>query len=101
MAMCPSDRFTDVGHDGGPQPSLMVAPWETTVVFATMVSTIIVFLVTTTAVAAVVVPAITVAGAAAVVLARRVRRCQKRRQWRGHRFVGVERRRSSSWTRGV
>jgi hypothetical protein len=67
---------------------------------ATAVSTIVVVLATTTAVAAVVVPmlvvvaAVTVVGVAAVVLARR-------QQWSGHRFVGVERRQSSSWTGGV
>jgi hypothetical protein len=61
----------------------------------------------TTAVAAVVVPipvvvaAVTGAGAAAVVLARRARRRQGRRQWSGRHFVGVERRRRSSWTGGV
>jgi hypothetical protein len=32
MAMCPCDGFTYVGHGGGPQPSLVVVPWETTVV---------------------------------------------------------------------
>jgi hypothetical protein len=32
MVMCPCDGFTYVGHGGGPQPSLVVAPWETTVV---------------------------------------------------------------------
>jgi hypothetical protein len=74
---------------------------------ATAVSTIVVVLAATTAVAAVVVPmpvvvaAVTVAGAAAVVLARRARRHQRRRQWSGQNFVGVERRRSSSWTKGV
>jgi hypothetical protein len=57
----------------------------------------------TTAVAAVVVPiaVVVVVGAAAIVLARRARRCQGRQQWSGRRFVGVERRRSSSWTEGV
>jgi hypothetical protein len=45
----------------------------------------------------VVVVSITVAGAATVILARRARR----RQWSGRHFVGVERRRSSSWTGGV
>jgi hypothetical protein len=30
--MCPCDRFTYVGHGGGPRPSLVVASWETTVV---------------------------------------------------------------------
>jgi hypothetical protein len=74
---------------------------------ATAVSTIVVVLAATTAVATVVVPmpvvvvAVTVAGAAAVVLARRARQHQRRRQWSGQNFVGVERRRSSSWTRGV
>jgi hypothetical protein len=67
---------------------------------ATAVSTIIVVLAATTAVAAVVVPMpvvvaiITDAGAAVVVFARR-------RQWSRQRWVGVERRRSSSWTGGV
>jgi hypothetical protein len=32
MAMCPYDGFTDVGHGGGPRPSLVVTLWETTVV---------------------------------------------------------------------
>jgi hypothetical protein len=32
MAMCPYDGFTDISHGGGPRPSLVVAPWETTVV---------------------------------------------------------------------
>jgi hypothetical protein len=32
MAMCPCNGFTYVGHGGGPRPSLVVAPWETTVV---------------------------------------------------------------------
>jgi hypothetical protein len=74
---------------------------------ATAVCTIVAVLATTTIVAAVVVPmpvvvvAVTVAGAAAVVLARRARWRQRRRQWSGHHFVGVERRRSSSWTGGV
>jgi Flp pilus assembly protein TadB len=74
---------------------------------ATAVSTTVVVLAATTAVAAVVVPilivvaVVTVAGAAAVVLARRARQCQRRRQWSGQRFVGLERRRSSSWTGGV
>jgi hypothetical protein len=30
--MCPGDGFTYVGHGGGPQPSLVVALWEATVV---------------------------------------------------------------------
>jgi hypothetical protein len=61
----------------------------------------------TTAVVVVVVPilvvvaAITVAKAAAVVLARQARRRQGWRQWSERRFIGVERRRSSSWTGGV
>jgi hypothetical protein len=61
----------------------------------------------TTAVAAVVVPipivvaAVIVPGAAVVVLARRARGHQGRRQWSGRRFVGVERRWSSSWTGSV
>jgi hypothetical protein len=67
----------------------------------------VVVLAATTAVAAVVVPisvvvaAVTNARAAAVVLARRVRRRQGRRQWSERHFIGVERRRSSSWTGGV
>jgi hypothetical protein len=32
MTMCPCNGFIDVGHGGGPRPSLVVAPWETTVV---------------------------------------------------------------------
>jgi hypothetical protein len=70
-------------------------------------STIVVVLATTTVVAAVIVPmpvvvaAVTVAGAAVVVLARWARRCQRRRQWSGQHFIGVEHRRSSSWTGGV
>jgi hypothetical protein len=32
IAMCPCDRFTNVGHGGGPRPSLVEAPWETMVV---------------------------------------------------------------------
>jgi hypothetical protein len=32
MAMCPCDGFTYIGHGGGPRPSLVVVPWETTVV---------------------------------------------------------------------
>jgi hypothetical protein len=61
----------------------------------------VVILAANTVVAAVVVAAVTVAGAAAVVLARRARRRQGRWQWSGRRFVGVECRRSSSWTGGV
>jgi hypothetical protein len=67
----------------------------------------VVVLAATTAVAAVVVPipvvvvAVTIAEVAAVVLAGRARRRQGRRQSSGRRFVGVERRRSSSWTGGV
>jgi hypothetical protein len=74
---------------------------------ATAVSTIVAVLAVITAVATVVVPmsvvvaAVTVARAVVVVLARRARRRQRRRQWSGQYFVGVERRRSSSWTRGV
>jgi Flp pilus assembly protein TadB len=69
---------------------------------ATAVSTFVVVLAATTVVVAVVLPmpvvvaVVTVAEAADVVLARRVRRRQRRRQWSGQRFVGVERRRSSS-----
>jgi hypothetical protein len=67
----------------------------------------VVVLAATITVAAVVVPisvvvaVVTVAGAAAVVLAMRVRQRQRRRKWSGRHFVGVERRRSSSWTGGV
>jgi hypothetical protein len=67
----------------------------------------VVVLAATTAVTAVVVPisvvvaAVTVVGTAGVVLARRARRHKGRRQWSGRRFVGVERRRSSSWIGGV
>jgi hypothetical protein len=32
MAMCPGDGFTYVGHGGGPQPSLVMALWEATMV---------------------------------------------------------------------
>jgi hypothetical protein len=62
-------------------------------------------LVAITTVAAIVVPipivVAAVAGAATVVFARRARWRQGRRQWSGRRFVGVERRRSSSWIGGV
>jgi hypothetical protein len=74
---------------------------------ATAVCTIVAILATTTAIAVVVVPmlvvvaAVTVVGAAAVVLARWARQRQRRQQWSRQCFVGVERRRSSSWTRGV
>jgi membrane protein implicated in regulation of membrane protease activity len=66
---------------------------------ATAVSTIVAILAATTAVAAVVVPMSVVV--VAVVLARLVRQHQRRRQWSGQHFVGVECRRSSSWTGGV
>jgi hypothetical protein len=68
---------------------------------ATAVSTIVAVLAATTAVAAVVVAVVTIAGATSVVLARRARRRQRWRQWSGQCFIRVERRRSSSWTRGV
>jgi hypothetical protein len=58
----------------------------------------------TTAIAAVVVPipvVVAVVTVAAVVLVRWARRRQGWRQWSGRRFVGVECRRSSSWTEGV
>jgi hypothetical protein len=32
MAICPYNRFTYVGHAGGPRPSLVVSSWETTIV---------------------------------------------------------------------
>jgi hypothetical protein len=88
MAMCPCDGFTDVGHGGGPQPSLVVVPWETTVVLREVLPPRLLCPLP------VAVAAVTVDKAAAVVLARR-------RQWSEQRFVGVERRWSSSWIGGV
>jgi hypothetical protein len=67
----------------------------------------VVVLAATTVIATVVIPilivvaTVTVVETAVVVLARQAMRRQGRRQWSERRFVGVERRQSSSWTGGV
>jgi hypothetical protein len=87
-ALCPCDGLIDVGHGGGPRPSLVLVPWENhggvAGGVATTVSTIIAILAATTTVAAVDVPmpvvvaVITIVGAATVVLARRTAFCWSR-----------------------